>query len=427
MTRTAPLRAAARRAAVPVVFLLAAGLASGCAALTNPVADGVPVRRVPAEILGRSKSELQPIPLTLLRRKEITEYRLDKGDILAVVAGDLFGPENQPPPVKPGDQFGGDPAVGYPVPVREDGTISLPHPKLKPIDVRGKTLPEVEALIRRAIEVNTKLFAEGATRVSVELYQKRVVRVQVVREDTVPVAAQGVGTQFLATAKKGSGYIVPLVYGENDVLHALNMTGGLPGLDAKNEVIIQRGTFDPANQDKRWVRIPLRLYPDQPLTISEADIILEEGDILYIESRDSEVFYTAGIVGSRQFPLPRDYDLDVLQALAVAGAPLINGGFTQNLFVAQATATGIGQPSPTLVTVVRKLPCGQQIPIRVDVARAFRDPRERILIQPEDIIVMQEKPGEAVVRYLTQQFRFNTTWLTIVGNRFNQNMTGTVP
>src|SRR5438105_12102673 len=112
MTRTATLRTAARRAVVPVL-LLAAGLSAGCAALPNPVADGVPVRRVPAELLGRPKSELQQIPLTLLRRRELPEYRLDKGDVLAVIAGDLFGPEAQPPPVNLGGQFGNEASVGY--------------------------------------------------------------------------------------------------------------------------------------------------------------------------------------------------------------------------------------------------------------------------------------------------------------------------
>jgi protein involved in polysaccharide export with SLBB domain len=409
--------------AAPVI-LLAAGLSAGCAALTNPVADGVPVRRVPAEILGRPKTELQQIPLTLLRRTEPDQYRLDKGDILSVIAGDLFGPENQQPPVKVPDQFGDVAAVGYPVPVRDDGTISLPSPKLKPILVRGKTVAEVEDEVRRAVEAG--LFVKDTARVSVQLYYKRRIQVQVVREDTAPLA-QAAGLQFLATTKKGSGFVVPLENGKNDVLHALNYTGGLPGLDARNEVIIQKGGYDTGVAGKTQVTIPLRLYPDQPVTFSEADITLNEGDILYIQSRDSEVFYTAGVVGSRQIPLPRDYDLDVIAALAVAGAPLVNGGFTQNAFVAQSVASGLGTPSPTLVTVVRKLPNGQQFPIRVDVARAFRDPRERILIQPDDIIVMQEKPYEAIGRYLTQQYRFNTIWETIRGDRVNQTFSGTSP
>ena len=69
---------------------------------------------------------------------------------------------------------------------------------------------------------------------------------------------------------------------------------------------------------------------------------------------------------------------------------------------------GIGQPSPSLCTVLRQLPDQRQIPIRVDLNRAFQDPRERILILPGDVIVLQERPGEAIGRYLTQVFRFNS-------------------
>jgi hypothetical protein len=50
----------------------AAAVSGGCAALTNPVADGIPVRHVPAEVLGRPRADLRPIPLTLLRQPERT-------------------------------------------------------------------------------------------------------------------------------------------------------------------------------------------------------------------------------------------------------------------------------------------------------------------------------------------------------------------
>ncbi|MGL4421480.1 MAG: hypothetical protein ACRCZF_12495, partial [Gemmataceae bacterium] len=212
-----------------------------------------------------------------------------------------------------------------------------------------------------------------------------------------------------------------------DVLRALNLTGGLPGLDAKNEVVIQRARKDNSDPTKNFSRVPLRIYPDQQLTIHEADITLNDNDIIYIASRDSEVYYCAGVLGSRQVPLPRDYDLDIVQAIAQNGGPLINGGFTQNAFIAQSFASGLGTPSPSLCTVVRKLPNGQQLPIRVDITRAMQDPRERILILPDDILVMQEKPGEAILRYMTQQFRFNTTVDTIRGENIFQTLTGSTP
>ena len=53
----------------------------------------------------------------------------------------------------------------------------------------------------------------------------------------------------------------------------------------------------------------------------------------------------------------------------------------------------------------------------MDLNRAFRDPRERILIQPGDIIVLQETPGEAFARYFTQTFRFDTTIESILGRQ----------
>jgi protein involved in polysaccharide export with SLBB domain len=405
------------------VLLLAVVLSSGCAALTNPVADGIPVNRLPPDLLARPKADLQPIPLTLLRRKEPDRYILDRGDVLAIIAGDLFGPENQQPPVKLADQFGSDSATGYPVPVRDDGTISLPNPRIKPIVARGRTLPEVEDEVRREM---LRFFKEDALKVSVQLYQKRRIRVQVVREDSQPIGIQG-GGALLGGAKKGNGFVIPLEFGQNDLLHALNFTGGLPGVDAKNEVIIERGQYDPANPTKGTIKVPLRVFPDQHLTITEADITLSDGDIIYIQSRDSEVYYTAGVIGSRQVILPRDYDLDVVQAIAANGGPLVNGGFTQNAFVAQAFATGMGTPSAALCTVIRKLPNGRQVPIRVDLARAFVDPRERILIQPDDILVMQEKPYEAIARYLTQQFHFNTTVESIQSRNIQQTLTGTTP
>ena len=46
--------------------------------------------------------------------------------------------------------------------------------------------------------------------------------------------------------------------GHNDLLQALTQTGGPPGLEAKNELIIRRGKYDPADPAKGYVRIPLR-------------------------------------------------------------------------------------------------------------------------------------------------------------------------
>ena len=219
----------------------------------------------------------------------------------------------------------------------------------------------------------------------------------------------GNGT-IIGNSKQGKGFSLDLPAYENDVLSALARTGGLPGTDAKNEILIYRKApkkTAEGEEGEPTVRIPLRVRPGETAPFQAEDILLGDGDIIYLESREAEVFYTAGLIGSGQFPLPRDYDLDILQAVALVRGPLVNGGFSQTFGVANSVNSGLGQPSPSLVTVLRKLPNGQQIPIRIDLSRAIRDPRERLRIQPGDIIVMQEKPYEAITRYFTQVFRLN--------------------
>jgi len=416
------------------LLLLAAAFQTGCAAVTNTVADGIPVRRLPVEVLGRPKADLKPIPLTLLRQRELDPYTLDKGDVLAVVADDVVAPAGSAVPYRQPDQFNSLAAVGFPIPVNDDGTISIP--RLKPISVRGKTLAEVEQLIKDHAGGKLggpQLVVPELARVTVQLLQKRIYSITVVREDTQPVSGgtNVIGNQVQGTNKKGNGFTLKLQAGENDVLRALNATGGPPGLDARDEILIFRGTYDPEHPEKSITRIPLRIFPEQQLQICEADIILRDGDVVKIESRDTstEVYYVAGVAGSRPFQLPRDYDLDVIQALTQVGAPLQNGGFSQTQFNGSAVSTGLGTPSPALLTVLRQLPNGQQIPIRVDLGRAFRDPRERIRVLGGDILIMQERPGDAITRWTYQTFRFAYTGNVLGNSSQGQNVgvTGNFP
>ncbi|MDY3551869.1 polysaccharide biosynthesis/export family protein [Gemmata sp. JC717] len=426
-----------------LLFLLVVGTSGGCASLTNPVADGVPVNRLPAEVLGRPKSELRPLPLTLLRQAAPAEYTLDAGDVLAITANEIFAPGDQLPPVRPADASGRPPVVGYPVTVRDDGTLSLPL--LKPLNVRGKTIRDVERMLLDAVTGKNggpEIVKPGAARVSVQMYQRRQYQVLVVRQDSAsgtsgrPLGGPGLANPFSnvgalgGEGKRGLGFTVNLPAGENDVLRALNATGGLPGSDAKNEIVIIRGGrdfcagTDPAAQ---LVRIPLRVYPDQQLVIRAEDVILHEGDVVVIESRETEVFYTSGIMGSFVVPLPRDHDLDVIQAIAFVRGPLLNGSFSQTAFSASSVNNGIGNPSASLCSVLRQLPDRRQITIRVDLNKAFRDPRERILIQSGDVLVLQEAPGESLTRYFTQTFRLSGVFNILRRSDASSVITTTVP
>ena len=446
--------AASRRRRPRAALLLAASAllcaAGGCAAVTNPVADAVPVRRLPTDYLPRPKEEERTIPLTLLRQKQPDAYRLDAGDVLGVYIEGVLGDKTQPPPVRFSELGNVPPALGFPIPVREDGTVPLPF--VPPIPVKGLTLPEAEQRIIKAYTVDKKILQPDRERIIITLLKPREYHVLVVRQDSGGVTLGPQGS--LGNTKRGTGVALDLPAYENDVLNALTRTGGMPGLDAMNEVIIQRGSAldrgnsgpyvppdvcpacPPApppgadttmNSGGQLIRIPLRLRPDEPLPFKPENVILQKGDIVFIEARDTEVYYTGGLLFPRQFVLPRDYDLRVVDAVSLAGGPLINGGITQNNLSGSIIASGLGSPSPSLLTVLRKTRCNGQLAIKVDLNRAVRDPRENILVQPGDVLVLQETPGEAMTRYFTTVIRFIYTGNLIRQTDFTGQSTGNLP
>ena len=110
---------------------------------------------------------------------------------------------------------------------------------------------------------------------------------------------------------------------------------------------------------------------------------------------------------AREIPLPRDVDITAVEAIVRAGGPLVNGGLSANNLSGQIVAKGIGHPSPSLLSVLRRTPDGRQVNIRVDLYRALRDPRENVIIEPGDMLILQETPGEAMSRYATNVVTLN--------------------
>ena len=135
------------------VMLLASGTGVGCASFSNPaVPDAIPVHRLPAEVFGSSREAEKTIPLTLLRQDVPKNYLLDAGDILGVFVEGVLGERGQPPPVINFQQLspGGTPpppAIGFPIPVQENGMVSLPL--LDPIPVTGKSMADVQNLVAK--------------------------------------------------------------------------------------------------------------------------------------------------------------------------------------------------------------------------------------------------------------------------------------
>ena len=408
--------------------------------LTGCQVPAIEASRVPREFLGMPRTEMQEITMTRLRQNPPKVYQLGPGDVLGIYIETVVGKSEEPPPVFYPEDKSAEPALGFPVPIREDGTVALPL--VDPIKLNGLTLTQATLAIRRAYTIDRKILPEGKDRILVTLQRRRKHKILVFREEAGnnSQAIGGGGGQGLGVGqtKRGTGAVVALDAYENDLLHALSSTGGLPGLDAENEVLIFRGTgMDAATRDRLLadlnngrppctdiqqlpddqtiVRIPLRFYPDEVPDFTEDDIILQTGDIVYVQSRDREIYYTGGAIRGSAQQLPRDYDLDVLGAIALAGGAIASGGFNQQVGGGGGATGGAGGAGgalpPTRAVILRKLPGRRQITIKVDLCKALSNPAERILIQPEDVIIVQytllEEIGNIALKMAQINFLFS--------------------
>ena len=406
---------------------------SGCAALTNPVANGIPVRILPDELLAESIEGFQYLPLTTLRQPPPEKYILASGDTLGIFIEGVFGSAETPPPVNVSESADMPPSIGYPFPVRGDGTISLPY--VQPVKVAGMTIETAEKAVVQAY-LDKEILRPEDRRILVTLMRPRHIRVLVVRDDSQQrqvtlqsSSLRGLGSTETSIGGGGerTGMVLELAAYDNDVLNALTRSGGLPGLESTQEVIIQRGYWNGENDmsgegmcypteadlgnssgdTRQIVRIPMRVRPGEPLGFGPKDIILKDGDILVVRARKPEFFYTGGLLPSQEIPMPNDYDLTAVEAVMKVQGPILNGGLNSSNISGAVISTGLGNPSPSLLTVLRKMPNGGQVNIKVDLNSATRDPRENLLIQNGDVLILQETTDEAVTRYLTQVFQVN--------------------
>lgn len=420
---------------------MATVILGGCSSLMQPI-DGVPAHRLPPQFFAEPKNNAVPVDISLLSLEPPREYQIDKGDILGVyIEGVLpFNPPNAPPEPPPVNFPDRDsllpPSLGYPIAVQEDGTLALPL--IEPLDVRGLTLDQVRDRIRDAY-IDTDILRPDRARPIVTLIQERTYNVIVVRQDGMGggrSAGRGTGGAEIrgSTDQSANASLVKLPAYQNDILHALVQTGGLPGLMAKNEVKVLRARdadrrkraefmkefytqqkaamLDPCAcpptlpDDPSILRIPLRLPPGMIPNITPDDVRLEDGDIVYIEARETEVFYTGGLLPGGEFMLPRDYDLDVLGAIAMTGGGIGSIADTGRSPFGGGRGGGSVVP-PGMLYILRQTPCNGQVAIEVDLTKAINDPRQRPLVQAGDILILQYKCEEDLMNFgVTTFFTF---------------------
>ncbi|MCA9139341.1 MAG: polysaccharide biosynthesis/export family protein [Planctomycetales bacterium] len=419
-----------RRLANMTLAALATALlvtSTGCH-LVSSAQHAIPAHRLDPSLFDCPRESMVQISYAALGQDRPAEHLIGAGDTLSVFIFGVFPPNEDETPVQQRAQAINQryypprgtvvgPSTGLPIRVDERGMIELPL--VGALSLAGKTIPEAIEVIRQAYRAKD-ILKEGNERINVGLQIPRVRRVVVLREDTPNETIALVPPQVNDEVHRGSGQVIDLPIYENDVLHALAATGGLPGTDAArelyvirreaaqntafmNERMLQTLTTGPEGMsvNPNIIRIPLVVQPCDVTTILPESTILHDGDVLFVPRRH-EYFVTGGLLPGSRIALPRDEDIDVIEAIAMAtgspGGPLgLSGAVLANGnpgFIREATR----------VMVLRKLPDGRQITIRVDLDRAMKDSKERIRIQPEDVVMVHQKPSGSI-------FNVTLNWL----------------
>ncbi len=404
---------------------------AGCHAITD-VHESIPASRIPRHLCVEPREGRTVFPFTTLGQEKPAAHIIGAGDQLSVYVFGVIPPGTEGTPIlqrtQPVNQRYYPPhgsvvgaTTGLPVLVDQDGSVELPL--VGKVQLAGLTLPEATTAVKSAYR-DKEITKEDTERTQVSLVTARVHRIVVMREDTPSQAVQLVAPGQVDHIHRGSADVVDLPAFENDVLHALSVTGGLPGTDAAREIWVfkrsglqnphaitpqelqvRTASYQPdGGGNSQVIRIPLTGCPGEELPFNVDDVVLSDGDVVFVPRRE-EYFYVGGLVAGGKIPLPRDEDIDVIEAIALAngsiGGPLGQSG--QSL----ASGTPGHMVRPTRVIILREMPDGRQVPIRVDLARAMVDQKERILIQPNDVVMLHFKPHQAVANGLLNALNFS--------------------
>ena len=232
-------------------------------------------------------------------------YQLDSGDTLAVIVDGILGSFKNAPIHLPKDGSDIIAGMGHPVPVRDDGTISLPM--IDPVSVSGLTVVQAQETVEQAY-LDAKILIKR-NQVMVNLLRKRTIRVAVVT-NRYPNAYSNEQVRSVQN--------VTILAASADALTALAASGG--SFDSTNINVLRRRPL----QGKRMLygkRMQQRQVKG-PALIGR----LSEGDIVDAQLPDAGYFFAGGQLNSGRYRMPNTGSLTALQALAQAGGQTLGQG-----------------------------------------------------------------------------------------------------
>ncbi len=361
-------------AALRWAALLGLVLSPGCyAPLRSP---GIAACTLADTFRAPEKASALDLNYAMLTRETTQSFLLGPGDLIRIEIADLIPRIRRLPPV---DGVANDNRAPFSYEVdthvSESGTVLLPL--VGTISVKDMT---VEQARQAVVSAYSKGYMDDP-KVSVRLEEASTTRVVV-----------------LGHVARPNVYELPKY--ENDIAHAIASAGGLVAEEA-DEIQVHRKAADEytsfisnatgddsALPNVEMLRIPLRSNP--PAMIAPKQAILNDGDVVVVRKTPDEIFFVVGRLSTNNFVrftlgrqdrdlgngfvLPKDRDIDVVTAVAMAGYidPI---------------------DSPTTVTVHRTLPDGKPVLIRVDLIAARHNRKENIMVRAGDIIYLNPDPS----------------------------------
>lgn len=215
------------------------------------------------------------------------------------------------------------------------------------------------------------------------VYRDMVVHVEVLRTESTDVLVVG------AVTAPG---LVPLRRTEQDMLHAIVAAGGV------NELASGRATLRRVRTPGDPVTFDLTQPYDLQRALAEAP--LQDGDIIEVHAEQPNTVFVGGLVrrvGPQHYPTGTS--VTVLQVLAAAGG----------------LRTELG---PKEGTLVRRLPDGSDVHVKLNLDRLARGQDPNITLAAGDIIWVPDTIGTRVAEFLNNNLFFRA------GVSVNYSVTG---
>ncbi|UCG33179.1 MAG: polysaccharide biosynthesis/export family protein [Phycisphaerales bacterium] len=246
-------------------------------------------------------------------------------------------------------------AVMPPVEVRVDRDGRIDLPLVGAISVAALEIEDVEDAVKAAFVPN--------------VYRSAVVHVSVVEPDTTNVLVHG------AVTLPG---LVHLRRTERNLLFAIVAAGGISDI-ASGRVTLRRIR----HPDEE---VTLELTEPEELHAALALAPLEDGDIVHVEAATPNTIYTGGLLNApRPQVLPPGANVTVLQAIAASG------GLRTDV-------------TPREATLIRRMPDGQDVHVKLDLDRVTTGEDPNILLAAGDILWVPDTIETRVQDFVNRNF-----------------------